>query len=96
MVQYYLNHFYLITIVSFLLFFLPADSAFSVKNRSFNGTVRQWHVMVLQCEIALVYFYAGVVKFNEDWLRGEPLKHWVNFSSGCKQRVCARACVISL
>ena len=25
----------------------------------------------------LVYFYAGVAKINEDWLRAEPLRHWL-------------------
>ena len=25
----------------------------------------------------IVYFYAGVAKINEDWLRAEPMKHWL-------------------
>lgn len=26
---------------------------------------------------AIVYFYAGVAKINADWLRAEPLRHWL-------------------
>jgi len=25
----------------------------------------------------IVYAFAGVVKINEDWLRAEPLRHWL-------------------
>ena len=27
--------------------------------------------------VSVVYFYAGVAKINEDWLRAEPLLHWL-------------------
>jgi len=27
--------------------------------------------------VSIVYFYAGVAKMNEDWIRGEPLAHWM-------------------
>jgi len=31
----------------------------------------------LQAVNVIVYAFAGVVKINEDWLRAEPLRHWL-------------------
>jgi vitamin K-dependent gamma-carboxylase len=31
----------------------------------------------VKLELAIVYTYAGVAKLNIDWLRGEPLRHWL-------------------
>lgn len=30
-----------------------------------------------QSLLLIVYVYAGIVKINEDWLRAEPLRHWL-------------------
>ena len=31
----------------------------------------------MRAQVGLVYFYGGVAKLNEDWLRGEPLRSWL-------------------
>ena len=76
----YLNHFYFICLVSFLLIFIPAHRVFSLdawlrapKQRSAPA----WAVWLLRWQIGIVYFYAGIAKLNGDWLRGEPLRSWL-------------------
>eukprot|EP01101_Sappina_pedata_P011770 TRINITY_DN7963_c0_g1_i1.p1 TRINITY_DN7963_c0_g1~~TRINITY_DN7963_c0_g1_i1.p1 ORF type:complete len:530 (+),score=136.25 TRINITY_DN7963_c0_g1_i1:97-1590(+) len=91
----YLNHFYLVAIVSFILIFLPLNVAFSVdclleefpKHLASNQAayeritrpagVPRWTIWILRLEFVLVYTFAGVAKMNIDWIRGEPLLHWL-------------------
>ena len=77
----YLNHFYLICLISFLLIFIPAHRAFSIdawldRNiRSDNAPA--WALWILQLQIGIPYFYGGVAKLNGDWLQGEPMRIWM-------------------
>lgn len=78
----YLNHYYFISIVSFLLIWMPAHKAISVdawrnpKLRSFK--VPAWSIDILRWQLGLVYFYAGLAKLNADWLlKAMPLKIWL-------------------
>ena len=34
-------------------------------------------IFVLQLQLAMVYFFAGVAKINPDWLNGYPMKLWL-------------------
>ncbi|OBP54728.1 deoxyribonuclease HsdR [Riemerella anatipestifer] len=78
----YLNHYYFISILSFLLIFLPMNVAFSAdaeanpeKKREF---VPVWTINAIKFLVGLVYFYAGVCKLNSDWLlEAMPLKLWL-------------------
>lgn len=78
----YLNHYYFITLVSFVLIFLPADAYFSVdayRNppKAFQK-IPVWNTDILKLLLALVYFYAGLAKLNSDWLfEAMPLKIWL-------------------
>lgn len=77
----YLNHYYFITVLSFLLIFLPANARFSVdaflRKKQYNEVPR-WTIDSLKLLIAIVYFYAGLAKLNTDWLfRAMPLKIWL-------------------
>lgn len=36
-----------------------------------------WSVWILRFQVGVAYFYGGVAKLNEDWLRGEPVGDWV-------------------
>jgi len=78
---YYLNHFYLVCLVSLLMIFLPASRAFSVdawlRPRSAASVIPAWPVWLLRAQLAIVYFYAGVAKLNVDWLRGAPMDMWL-------------------
>jgi vitamin K-dependent gamma-carboxylase len=77
----YLNHFYLIVLMSLLLCFVPAHRAFSLDARlrpeTRSETVPAWSLWLLRVQIGLVFFFAGVAKLNGDWLRGEPLRAWL-------------------
>ena len=77
----YLNHYYFISIVSFLLIFLPANTYFSLdakrKKISFQK-VPVWIIDALKLLLGIVYFYAGLAKLNSDWLvHAMPLKIWL-------------------
>ena len=78
----YLNHYYFISILSFLLCFLPLNVNFSLdayyKNRSYKN-VPKWTVDAIKLLIGIVYFYAGLAKLNSDWLlRAQPIKTWLS------------------
>ena len=77
----YLNHFYLICLISFLMVFVPADRAGSLEARweitKSGQTTPAWTLWLLRAQIGLVYFYGGIAKLNGDWLRGEPIRDWL-------------------
>jgi len=78
----YLNHYYFISILSFLMIFLPAAATFSIdsflnKKLAFQH-VPKWTIDSLKLLIGIVYFYAGLAKLQPDWLlRAMPLKIWL-------------------
>jgi len=78
---YYLNHFYLIVLLSFLLCLMPAHHAASLDRwlffRGQSPVVPRWSVLLLRAQIFIVYFYAGLAKLNPDWLQGEPMRLWL-------------------
>ena len=74
----YLNHFYMISLVSFLLIFLPANRTFSVdawlKPSLRTEVAPAWTLWLLRLQIGIVYFYGGIAKLNSDWFAGEPMR----------------------
>lgn len=73
----YLNHYYFISMMSLLLWFLPADRGFSVRNTR-DIEVPRWMVYAPMAYIGVVYFYAGLAKLNSDWLlHAQPLALWL-------------------
>ncbi|MBB5637970.1 hypothetical protein HDE68_003896 [Pedobacter cryoconitis] len=76
----YLNHYYLITVLSFLMIFLPMNAAFSLDSRNWKqpAMVPRWTLTVLRLQVGLVYFFAGLSKIKYDWLMSaEPMKTWL-------------------
>jgi len=78
----YLNHYYFISLVAFLLIFIPADRNFSLNNKWFKRVelerVPQMFVLMPQLQMFVVYFFAGIAKINTDWLfNAQPLKIWL-------------------
>lgn len=78
---HYLNHFYLVSLLSFLLIFVPAHRACSLDARIWPKIRTRWaplwSLWLLRGQVIIVYFYAAVAKMNPDWLfRGEPLRTW--------------------
>ena len=77
----YLNHYYFISILSFLMIFLPADKFFSVDNlkrKKYFAKIPKWTIDSIKILISIVYIYAGLAKINSDWLlKAMPLKIWL-------------------
>lgn len=79
----YLNHYYFISIIAFLMIFLPAGSYFSLDAYFRPGTrithVPKWVIGIIQLQLGLVYFFAGLAKLNPDWLfDAQPLRIWLH------------------
>lgn len=79
---YYLNHYYFVSVVGFLLALAPANRAFSIdalrKPEWEVSRVNCWAIDMFKLQIGIVYFYAGVVKINGDWLfNALPLRIWL-------------------
>jgi len=74
----YLNHYYLVSCISFLMIFLPCSNFFSFDSRNAQRKIPRWTVESLKMMIIIVYVYAGLAKINSDWLiEAQPLKIWL-------------------
>ena len=78
----YLNHYYLVILVAFLMIFLPANRKFSMdvlSNPSIQtDSIPRLYIDLLKWQIGIVYFFAGLAKVNWDWLfHAMPLAVWL-------------------
>ncbi len=78
----YLNHYYFISVISFVMLFLPAQSYFSIDAKHNKEKAKQlipnWTIDSVKILLGVVYFYAGLAKLNSDWLvDAMPLKLWL-------------------
>lgn len=79
---YYLNHYYFVCLMTFILCFLPANAFFAIdiylNPQKIQKTVPFWCIFIIQFQLAVTYIYAGLVKINYDWLfLALPLKIWL-------------------
>jgi hypothetical protein len=66
----YLNHYYFVSLVAFMLVWLPTTAKTPSVPRLATTSIRLL--------LALVYFYAGLAKLNADWLlHAQPLAMWL-------------------
>jgi hypothetical protein len=77
----YLNHYYFVSVISFLMCFLPANGYFSldaiIRKKQYKQ-IPKWTIDGIKLLLALVYIYAGLAKLNSDWLlKAMPLKIWL-------------------
>ena len=74
----YLNHFYLVCLLSFLLIFIPCHRSFSldalINPKIRSRVIPAWSLWLLRAQMGIVYFYGGLAKLNLDWLKGEPIR----------------------
>ena len=77
----YLNHFYLVSLISLLMIFLPAERALSVdvllRPKIRSDTAPAWTLWLLRTQVGIAYFFGGIAKLNSDWLHGEPMRMWL-------------------
>jgi hypothetical protein len=81
-ISYYLNHYYAVSLFSFLLCFLPAHCIYSVDSTSkpsiYQALIPRYYILLLQFQIAIIYLYAGIAKIQYDWLiQALPLSLWL-------------------
>ena len=78
----YLNHYYLVSLLSFLLIFSPANACFSLDNwlkiAPKRDKISNFYLFTIKFQLVLVYFFAGVAKINPDWLlEALPMRIWL-------------------
>jgi len=78
----YLNHYYFVSLVLFLMMWLPAHVNFSIdawRNPSIQKRqVPLWTIGSIRLMLGIVYCYAGLAKLNSDWLiNAMPLRLWL-------------------
>ncbi|ALD21294.1 HTTM domain-containing protein [Hymenobacter sp. DG25A] len=83
----YLNHYYFVSVVAFLLIWVPAGRHFSLdawrRPGQWVSHVPRWTILIFQAQLGLVYFYAGLAKLNSDWLlEAMPLRYWLPAHTG--------------
>jgi len=78
----YLNHYYLVSLFSFLLIFTPLHRQWSLDAR-FRKSLREqvmprWALWIFRFQVAVVYVYAGLAKCTSDWIfHAQPLSIWL-------------------
>jgi len=84
----YLNHYYLIILLAFLMALLPLDAgSVDAWRRARAGTpmprtAPAYALWALRGQLAVVYVFGGVAKLQPDWLvHAQPLKAWLAAST---------------
>jgi vitamin K-dependent gamma-carboxylase len=76
----YLNHFYLVVLLAWMMVLLPCHRAVSAdarRDRSLRSdTTPVWTLWLLRGQLAVVYVYGGIAKLNGDWLQAQPMTIW--------------------
>ncbi|WP_116124775.1 HTTM domain-containing protein [Lewinella sp. IMCC34183] len=71
----YLNHYYFVSLMALLLFWIPIPAGIAAAR---GCRVNSVYINALRLFVAVVYFYAGVAKLNSDWLLdAQPLATWL-------------------
>jgi vitamin K-dependent gamma-carboxylase-like protein len=77
----YLNHFYLVVLLTCLMFFVPAHRMWSLDAWLRPGLRSEfapaWSLWILRFQVAVPYVYGGIAKLNADWLAGQPMQLWM-------------------
>lgn len=78
----YLNHYYFVSLVLFLMIWLPAHAGLALDNKRKSttayATIPLWTTGSIRLLLGIVYCYAGLAKLNSDWLlEAMPLRLWL-------------------
>jgi hypothetical protein len=78
----YLNHYYLVILLSFLLIFVPANKKYSIdvwrKPEIKVDKIPAWTINIIIFQLSCVYFFAGLAKLNPDWIsHAMPMAIWL-------------------
>ena len=83
---FYLNHYYLVSLLCILCVILPLHRKFSwdahVGRVGRLNCVPAWMPYLLRFQLAVVYIFAAIAKMNHDWLfKAQPLRIWLPAAS---------------
>jgi Vitamin K-dependent gamma-carboxylase len=78
----YLNHYYFISLLAFILIWLPANRDYSLDARfklvKRKHLVPAWCIGIIRFQMGIVYVFAGLAKLNADWLiDAQPMRMWL-------------------
>jgi vitamin K-dependent gamma-carboxylase len=78
----YLNHYYLVSLLAFLMIWMPLGRVWGLDGRRRPEraleTVPAWMLSLLKYQVAVVYVYAAIAKLGVDWLiHNQPLGLWL-------------------
>ena len=78
----YLNHYYLVSLLSGLMCFMPLSAAYSLDSllrpKLRRDTLPAWMLYLLRFQVATVYIGAALAKCGSDWLvHAQPLNSWL-------------------
>lgn len=79
---FYLNHYYLVSLLCFWLTLVPANRHYAIDVRLFpkikTSHCSNWHILIFKIQLSIVYFFAGLAKVNPDWiLKAQPMATWL-------------------
>jgi hypothetical protein len=78
----YLNHYYFISLVAFLMIWVPANRSVSLdvyfKRVTALELVPLWTIGIIRFQLGIVYVFAGLAKLNYDWMiEAQPMRIWL-------------------
>ena len=79
---YYLNHYYYVSLIAFLLCLVPAQAAWSFDQwrhpDRYPSSVPQWMLDIFKLQTGILYVYAGIAKIRPEWLiDAMPMRIWM-------------------
>lgn len=82
----YLNHYYLVSLLAFLLCFVPANARFSLDAKlglvRASDLVPRWCLALLRFQVGVVYVFAALAKLEGDFLlHAQPVQIWMAANS---------------
>lgn len=80
--SFYNNHYYFLILLSGIMFFLPANTAYSIDAKR-NSAIRTnkmaaWCKWVIVLQVWIVYTFASVAKMYPDWLNGTVVAEFMS------------------
>lgn len=83
---HYNNHYYLYSMVNFVMVFSGAARNYSIdsilSSDSSSRNVHFWQYLLIRLQVFVLYFYGAVAKINSDWLKGWPVRKWLTEDVG--------------
>lgn len=79
----YNNHYYLLSLLGFLLIFTKCENWGSIRNLLWRNhpdkdqAIPNWQIFIFKFQILLVYLFGAFAKVQKDWFNGWPMKMWL-------------------